>query len=159
MIFTLRALALMMPAKRNESQSGGLYLYQREVGGGVGADELGGELTAVVEGDDDTLGVLHHVVVGENVAVVGDDDSRTEGAIHLFLNALRYQQSEKRLVHGGELFHLGFYMHHPVDGGGGHVGEIGEGEAWRLVGFGGSALPVGRLCVTSLCYQAQACKQ
>ena len=44
-------------------------LDQREVGLRVGADHLGVEVLAVVHGDRDGLGVLDHVVVGDDVAV------------------------------------------------------------------------------------------
>ena len=44
-------------------------LHQRDVGGGVRADQFGRELAAVAQGDDDFGGTFHHMVIGQHVAL------------------------------------------------------------------------------------------
>lgn len=55
-------------------QTRGVHPDHRQVGGGVGADDVGRQGAAILEGGLEKFGVSHHVVVGEDVAVRGDDD-------------------------------------------------------------------------------------
>ena len=72
-------------------QVAGVDLDQREVALLVGADDLGVELALVGEADLHRLGVVDDVVVGDDEAVVVDDEARAErdalGAV--LLRALR----------------------------------------------------------------------
>ena len=61
-------------------------LEQREVGLLVGADDLGVELAVVGEADLHGLGVVDHVVVGDDVAVALDHEARAER--HALLDGL-----------------------------------------------------------------------
>src|SRR5690606_34146778 len=63
----------------------GLYLGQcdlqhREIGFRVGPHHFGVRLPPVVQRHTNRIGRLHHVVVGENVAVAADDYTRAEAA-------------------------------------------------------------------------------
>src|SRR5208283_1347065 len=51
----------------------GVNLDDGDIGLGVAANDLGGECAAILQGDFDFVGVINDVVVGENVAVFGDD--------------------------------------------------------------------------------------
>ena len=66
----------------------GVHLEQGEVGLLVGADELGHErrglAVALVEGDVDHVGIGHHMIVGDDIAVSRDDEARTKRLL-LFL--------------------------------------------------------------------------
>ncbi|MNY56851.1 hypothetical protein D3C86_1929740 [compost metagenome] len=46
-----------------------LDLEQRHVGARIGADQLGLQLATVGQTHDDLVGVGHHVIVGQHVAV------------------------------------------------------------------------------------------
>ena len=56
---------------------------KREVGGGVAADDGGLELAVVVEFDADVAGSLDDMEVGQDVALVIDDESRAEAGADL----------------------------------------------------------------------------
>jgi len=53
-------------------------LQYREIGFFIPPDELGFVGLLVGESNLDVVGILNHVVVGQDVAVVADDESRTE---------------------------------------------------------------------------------
>ncbi|MNH24443.1 hypothetical protein D3C79_843730 [compost metagenome] len=53
-------------------------LEQGHVGARVGADQLGLQLAAVRQADDDLVGIGYHVVVGQHVAIAGNDEARTQ---------------------------------------------------------------------------------
>ena len=74
-------------AEHQLGQAGGVDLEQREVGLRVGADDLGVELAVVGEADLHLFGVVDHVVVGDDVAVVLQDEARAQR--HAVLAALR----------------------------------------------------------------------
>ena len=58
----------------------GVHFDDRNVGLRVSANDFGVELGFVVrQGDFDFIRAIHDVVVGEDVAVFADDDSRAEG--------------------------------------------------------------------------------
>ena len=67
--------------ERHGRQVGGLDFQQRKVGRRVLADELGLERAAVVELHFELRGPVHDVVVGDDIAVLGDDDTRTAGTL------------------------------------------------------------------------------
>src|SRR5947207_2879619 len=69
-------------AERQARQIVGLDLYHRDVGLGVGADDGRLEGAAIVEGDRDVAGIPHHVVVGEDVPLGIDDETRPRAGLH-----------------------------------------------------------------------------
>ena len=60
---------------------GAFDLDQRQVGLGVAADDLGVELPFVGQPDLDLVGVLDHVVVGDDEPVRVDDEARPQAAL------------------------------------------------------------------------------
>ena len=67
----------------------GLDLDQGDVGALVRADDLGLEFAAVGQRDVDVGRVDNHVVIGEDVAVFGDEEARSRAARHGALFRLR----------------------------------------------------------------------
>jgi len=65
-------------AKRQRSQAAGIDLQHREVARGIGPDDLGLEATAIGQFDVDVVGTVDDVMVGQDVAVLADDDAGTE---------------------------------------------------------------------------------
>ena len=59
------------------------YLEGRDVGGGVAPHDPGVELALVEQPHGDAVGVRHHVVVGQDVAVGRDDEPRPRAAFPL----------------------------------------------------------------------------
>lgn len=112
-------------AEGDGGEVGGINLDDGEVGGGVVAYEGGGQYPFVVEGDADAFCVLDDVVVGYDVAVVGDDDSRAVGTVFFALHALVDDEAEEGLVERGEACLHGAYVYHAVDGLCGYMAEIG----------------------------------
>jgi hypothetical protein len=55
-------------------------LEQRDIGPLVRAEQLRLELALVMQGDRDLVGALHHVRVGQQIAVGGDDEPRAQSA-------------------------------------------------------------------------------
>ena len=72
---------LSLSAIGHDRQVLGVNLDHGDVGLGVAANDLGGELAAVLQGDFHVLGAVHDVVIGEDVAVFGDDDARAEAML------------------------------------------------------------------------------
>ena len=72
---------LVAVGHRDDGQVFGVDLDHGDVGLRVAANDLGGELAAVLQRDFHLVGVIHHVVVGEDVAVLGDDDARAEAVL------------------------------------------------------------------------------
>ena len=64
-------------------ETGGVDLQHRDIGVGIGADDLGGELTAVEQADGDLVGALDHMVVGEDVAILGHDEPGAAALLEL----------------------------------------------------------------------------
>ena len=52
-----------------------LHLDQRDVGVRIGPDHLGAQAAAVGQLDRDPVGALDHVVVGEDVTLLVDDEA------------------------------------------------------------------------------------
>ena len=74
-------LHLVAVGHRDDRQVLGVNLDDGDVGLRVAANDLGGELAAILQGDFHLVGVIHDVVVGEDVAVLGDDDARAEAVL------------------------------------------------------------------------------
>ncbi|MNQ61493.1 hypothetical protein D3C85_758080 [compost metagenome] len=72
-------LELVGLADLHDRQILALDLEQGDVGTRIGADELGFELAAVGQAHDDFIGIGHHMVIGQDVAFLGDDEAGTEG--------------------------------------------------------------------------------
>ncbi|MNS63009.1 hypothetical protein D3C72_960920 [compost metagenome] len=51
---------------------------QGHVGAWIGADQLGFHFTAVGEADEDLVGIGDYVVIGQDVAIRGDNEARTQ---------------------------------------------------------------------------------
>ena len=62
--------------ERHRRQLRRLNLDHGDVGLGIGTDHFGDKLTVVRQRDFQLIGTFHDVIVGKNVAVGGDDDSR-----------------------------------------------------------------------------------
>ena len=111
----------------------GLDLDQGDVRAGIGADDLGGELTIVVERHLQLVGVLNHVVVRYDVPIGGDDHARSRPDARLgcaLLKAATVAEEEfegvediAAALHARVHFGGGFDVHHGVHG---HVGGIGK---------------------------------
>ena len=69
-------------ANRQGSEILGVDLDQRDVGALVTADNLGLELAPVGQRDEDIGCIGHHVVVGQDRTIGGDDESRTHATRH-----------------------------------------------------------------------------
>ena len=71
--------------------------YDSQVGFRIGADHLGFVLLVVIEqGYYDLVGIFHDVVVRDDIAVLGDDDARSQRA-SLALSMLRNVEIETEL--------------------------------------------------------------
>ena len=120
-------------AKRRGGEAGGVDLQYRNIGIGVGADDLGGELTAVEQADGNLVGALDHMVVGEDVAVLGHDEPGTAALLELGpaagleerLHALRNTRVALRL----RVLLLGMGRLDEHDAGPDRFGHRGEGIA------------------------------
>jgi hypothetical protein len=56
----------------------GLDLQKRDIGVGIGADQLGLKFDAREELDQDLVGPFDHVVVGDDEAVLGNHEARAQ---------------------------------------------------------------------------------
>ena len=56
-------------------------LHHGDIGLLVLADDFGGEFAAVLQGDFHLVGIVHHMIVGEDIAVLGHDDAGTEAVL------------------------------------------------------------------------------
>ena len=65
-------------AELHHRQIGRVDLQQRQIGARVGTDHGRDELASIVHAHDDLVRVFDDVVVGEDVALGGNDESRTE---------------------------------------------------------------------------------
>src|SRR5690606_28491386 len=74
----------------------------------VAADQLGLEFAAVAELDRDFLGVLDHVVVGDDEAVARDEEARTGAGGQLGVRLLALARTARRAGnrHGAEARNL-----------------------------------------------------
>ncbi len=129
----------------DDVEIGCLYLDQGEVGHRVGTNDCRREVTVVVEGDFELIGLLYHMVVGDDVAVAADYHSRAEAYLtRLRLLLLRLpgllglasrraeEKFEKRIVEiavgrrHARLTGSGITFHadHAVDSLLGRIGEI-----------------------------------
>ena len=70
-------------AQRGGSEVVRVDLEHGQVGARIGADDLGLELTPVEQADRHLVGAVHDVIVGEDVAVLGDDEARARALLEL----------------------------------------------------------------------------
>ncbi len=125
----------------------------RDVGVGVGPDQLGGKLAAVLKPDLDLVGAVDHVVVGEHQPLLRIDDHPRSEALALALPPLAGQVEEAAeegvaqqrvgldldLGHGRDVHHRrGYAFQHRRQAGqrlavynGGEHGGGGEGHGER----------------------------
>jgi hypothetical protein len=64
-------------------QAGSVDLQQRDVRARIAAGQPGFELTLIGQADDDLVALLDHVVIGDHVAVRGDDEAGAEAGPRL----------------------------------------------------------------------------
>ncbi|MCY1511233.1 hypothetical protein D9M68_456410 [compost metagenome] len=105
-------LELVGLADLHDRQILALDLEQGDVGARIGTDQLGFELAAVGQAHDDFIGIGHHVVVGQDVAILGDDEAGTEGlrlALTATLGIARHRRHvalEELAQHGRQPFQV-----------------------------------------------------
>jgi hypothetical protein len=58
-------------------QARGVDLEQGDVRVRIAADHLGGEFALVAQPDGDLVGAIHHMMVGDEIAVPGNDKARS----------------------------------------------------------------------------------
>ena len=68
------------------------------------------------------------MVVGDDVAILGDDDSRAIGAVLLALHALVDDEAEERLIKRGKARLHGADMDDTINSLGSHLTEIGGNQ-------------------------------
>jgi len=97
-------------ASPNSTYGSGLSAFTcrtREIGLGVGAQQLGRELAAVRQGDGDLLGIARHVIVRDDDAGWIDDEARADGlllGLRPLLDLALLAEALGELAH--EFFHL-----------------------------------------------------
>ncbi|MNJ61891.1 hypothetical protein D3C77_577040 [compost metagenome] len=74
----LTDLELFRVAQLDGRQVLAVDLEQRHISARIGADQLGLQLAAIGQTDDDFVGVSDHMVVGQDVTVAGNDEARTQ---------------------------------------------------------------------------------
>ena len=72
---------LVRVAVGERRQAGGLDPHHRQVARRIAADQRAGQRAPVGQVDLDPIGVGHHVVIGQHVAVGADDHTRSEAAL------------------------------------------------------------------------------
>ncbi|MNV62250.1 hypothetical protein D3C71_1547870 [compost metagenome] len=109
----LTDLELLGVAQLDDRQVLALDLEERHVGTRVSTDQLGLELAAVRQTDDDLVGIGYHVVVGQHVAIAGDDEARAQRlGLTLAITArrtglLRHVALEELAEHRRQAFQVG----------------------------------------------------
>ena len=63
---------------RDHRQAGCGDLQHSQIGHGVGSDQIGFKEAAILQRDDNLIGVIDHVLVGQDVAFGVHDDAGTE---------------------------------------------------------------------------------
>ena len=96
-----------------------LCLQNRDIRAFVAADDFGAESAVVEQRDGDLAGVLDHVMIGDDVAVLRVDDDARSCALELALTRLRILRSveespEKRVVE--ERIVAGLFLDGPARG-------------------------------------------
>ena len=96
---------------------------------GVGADQGGGEYALVLQGDTDFFGVFNHVAVGQDIAVLADQYSRS----HILAGAGNIRAAEDFLQTRTDLLQFHFLCVNTDDRGCGTVNGVGIGYGgnWR----------------------------
>ncbi|MNO74942.1 hypothetical protein D3C76_659620 [compost metagenome] len=75
----LADLELVGIAELEGRQVLGLDLQHSHVAARIGADQLGLVLAAVGQAHENLVGVGHHMVIGQDVAITGNDEARAQG--------------------------------------------------------------------------------
>ena len=81
-----------------------IHLDDGEVGVRIGADDVSLGRAAIGERHFDLVGGFHHMVVGENVTVMADDDAGTQaGALlrGIVVELVAEEETEARVIHEG----------------------------------------------------------
>ena len=92
-----------------------LNLQQRQIRRRVSTYQLGRQHPFIVQGHLYLFGILHNVVVSQNIALVADDNTRTVSTVLLALHTLVNNEAEKGLIQRGKAGLHGGYMHHIVN--------------------------------------------
>ena len=98
-------------AERRGRQARGVELEHGDVGERVLAQDLRGKVAPVTHRDDDLLGTLRDVLVGDHHAVGRDDESRPVSFHHL-LRAARQEEQIKRVLRHAPLAPQHVHTHH-----------------------------------------------
>ena len=88
-------------AERSGDEVLGVDLEHREVGVRIGPDDLGLELAPVEQAHGHLIGAIDDVVVGEDVAVLGDDEARAGALLEAGLLLHRGHAPEELFEAGG----------------------------------------------------------
>lgn len=149
-------------AQDRRGQAGGIDLDDRDVALGVRADQSGVAGGAIVQLHGDLLGTLHHMGVGDDVAVSGENHAAARAANDL-LTAPEAVAGGDHLL-GGDLHHAGGdgidHVHQRVQRSGA-VGAAGGGTGGigALVHDAGTAGLVGHVEARVAAAEAYACHQ
>ena len=73
-------------AEFDSRQLFGVDFYQSQVGRGVGTDYTTVEGTVIIQGNIQFVGTFDHVVVGDDIAIRGNDDTRAQSGAGLRLD-------------------------------------------------------------------------
>ncbi len=92
--------------QRHRDQIGLLGLQDGDIRAFIAADDLGGKASIVEQGDGDFAGVLDHMMIGDDIAVLRVDDDARARTLELALARLRIgryveEAAEKRIVEQG----------------------------------------------------------
>jgi len=77
----------------------GVNLQQRQIRAGILADDFGIEFAAINQADCDLAGAINHMVVSEDIAIVGNNKTRAHGIGIAFRHSLLLEQLTEYLRH------------------------------------------------------------
>ena len=69
-------------ADHRQHRAFGFHLEQGQIEPGIGKHDLGLELAAIGQGDEDLISAFDHVIVGDDQAIGADDHARTQRLRH-----------------------------------------------------------------------------
>jgi len=85
----------------------------------IGSHHLGYELSVVVQRYRNLSRIFHHMVVGDDIPVFGDDDSRAEAHLFAWLCGTAFPKSEEEIERIDVLLltnGLGFHVYNTIYG-------------------------------------------